>query len=51
MENDSGDVRSTQLLLNMNFELYHNLNSLVWLLLWNGARVVVYVIVKESQIF
>jgi len=51
MENDSGDVGSKQLLLNMNFELYHILNSLVWLLFWNGAHVVVYVIVKESQIF
>jgi len=29
MENDSGDVGSKQLLLNMNFELYHILNSLV----------------------
>ncbi len=50
MENDSGDVGNKQLLLNMNFELYHILNSLVWLLFWNRARVVVYVIVKESQI-
>jgi len=29
MENDSGDVGSTQLLVDMNFELYHLLNFVV----------------------